>query len=402
MGSKRKPNSHLKSQTKKSKIQNPQKFTLETIFDIFPTLSDNILKYLDEKSLANSVEVNRKWQTTIANQRVYVIAKIQKWSRHSKQFSKEWNMAFVKIPLEFLRRLAEYIMEYQYFECEYKPSSVEYDSLCCKCLVNAPLHVAAQHGDIELFKHIVKKTKNKIPKNCIGKTPLHLAASEGHLEICKWYFKNTEGVNHRDNNRCTPLHDAAHGGQLQTFKYLLDNGADLHSGADLHEVITSLHFAVLGEHYEICRLIVEVSEDMAVNLYSRDEFGNTLLHSAAYGSYEICKLIVQVHEGMNININTKDDDGNTATHIAVKEDNMEIARLLFKEGGDLNSRTNEGDTPLHAAARNGHTEMVKFILANVVDKHPVNDYGQTPLCEATKNGFKEIQRLFSSKRGINI
>ena len=86
----------------------------------------------------------------------------------------------------------------------------------------------------------------------------------------------------------------------------------------------------------------------------------------------------------------------------LEEDNMEIARLLFKKGGDLNSRTNEGDTPLHAAARYGHIEMVKFILANVVDKHPVNDYGQTPLCESTKNGFKEIQRLFSSKRGINI
>ena len=113
MGSKRKPNSHLKSQTKKSKIQNSQEFTIETIFERFPNLSDDILKHLDEKSLTNCVEVNRKWQTTIANQRVYVIAKIQKWSRHSKQFSKEWNMAFVKTPLEFLRRLADYIMEYQ-------------------------------------------------------------------------------------------------------------------------------------------------------------------------------------------------------------------------------------------------------------------------------------------------
>ena len=182
-------------------------------------------------------------------------------------------------------------------------------------------------------------------------------------------------------------------GSWWAFKYLLDNGADLHSGADLHEVITSLHFAVLGEHYEICRLIVEVSEDMAVNLHSRDEFGNTLLHSAAYGSYEICKLIVQVHEGMNININTKDDDGNTATHIAVEEDNMEIARLLFKEGGDLNSRTNEGDTPLHAASRYGRPEIAEFILVNGADKNPLNDNGDTPLYEATKKGYLEIQKF---------
>ena len=397
MGSKRKPNSHLKSQTKKNKIQNSQNFTLETIFDRFPNLSDDILKYLDEKSLANCVEVNRKWHTTIANQRVYIIAKIQTWSRYSKQFSKEWSMAFVKTPLEFLRRLANYILEYQYFECEYKPSSLESDSLCCKCLINAPLHVAALHGDIELFKHIAVKTNNKSPKNCLGKTPLHLAAFKGHLQICKWYIKYTEEVNIRDDNGCTPLHDAAHGGQLETFKYLLDNGANSYFCANEYGVVTTLHFAAKGGSYEICRLLV--SKGMAVD-DSCDAFGNTLLHLAAFGSYEICKMFVEVFEGLDVN--TKDIDGKTPIHVAVEENKLETVRLLFKEGGDLDSRTNEGDTPLHAAARYGHTEVVKFILSNVVDKNPVNDNGDTPLRETTKNGFIELRKLFFNKGKINI
>ena len=64
MGSETKPKSHLKSQTKKSQIQNSQKFTMETIFDRFPHLSDDIFEYLDEETLANCVEVDRKWQTT--------------------------------------------------------------------------------------------------------------------------------------------------------------------------------------------------------------------------------------------------------------------------------------------------------------------------------------------------
>ena len=84
MGSKRKPSRHLKSQVKKSKIQN---FTMETIFDRFPTLSYEIFDNLDQKSLANCVEVNRKWQTTIANQRVYLKKKFKKWSKHCKQSS---------------------------------------------------------------------------------------------------------------------------------------------------------------------------------------------------------------------------------------------------------------------------------------------------------------------------
>ena len=368
MGFKGKKERLIKSQRKKDGTQESLKFTMEIIFDRFPMLSDDILKYLDEKSLANCVEVDRKWQETIANERVYLIAKIHKWSKNSKQFSKEWSMAFVKTPLEFLRRLAEYIMDYQYFESEYKPSSLESDSLCCKCLVNAPLHVAALHGDIGLFKHIVVKTENKSPRNCLGKTPLHLAAFKGHLEICKWYIKNTEEASNRDDNGCTPLHDAAHGGQLETFRCLLDNGAD----SFFSEFgLTALHFAAIGGSYEICRLLV--SKGMVVVDDSCDEFGNTVLHLAAFGSYEICKMFVEVYEG--VDVNTKNFDGKTPIHVAVEENKLETVRLLFKEGGDLNYRTDEGDTPLDVAARYGHTEVVKFILSNVVDKNPVNDNG---------------------------
>ena len=85
--SKRKAKSHLKSQVKKSKIQNSQNFGMETFFDQFPTLSDDIFEHLDEKSLANCVEVNRKWQTTIANQKVYLKKKIHNWSKHCNQSS---------------------------------------------------------------------------------------------------------------------------------------------------------------------------------------------------------------------------------------------------------------------------------------------------------------------------
>ena len=83
--SKRKPKINLNLQVKKSKIQNSQNFIMETIFDRFPKLSDDIFEHLDEKSLANCVEVNRNWQTTIANQRVYLKKKFKKWSKHCKQ-----------------------------------------------------------------------------------------------------------------------------------------------------------------------------------------------------------------------------------------------------------------------------------------------------------------------------
>ena len=56
MSSKRRPKSHSKSQRKKMKILNSQNFTMETIFDCFPTLSEDIFESLDEESLEKFVE----------------------------------------------------------------------------------------------------------------------------------------------------------------------------------------------------------------------------------------------------------------------------------------------------------------------------------------------------------
>ena len=197
---------------------------METIFDRFPTLSDVIFEYLDVRSLANCVVVNRKWQSTIANQKVYLKMMIQNWSKHcNKLVRKEWRIASDTTPLELLRRLSEYMREHQCFGCNSK--SIENKN--CKCLVFSPTAVATLHGDMDLFKHIAVKT-NKNPKTCLQMTSLHLAAFEGHLEICKWYIENIGKVNDENDDGWIAVHFAANNGQVEIFNYLLKNGANLY------------------------------------------------------------------------------------------------------------------------------------------------------------------------------
>ena len=341
MDSKRRPKSHTKSQRKK------KFFTMETIFDRFPTLGDVIFEYLDAKSLANCVEVNKKWQSTIETQKVYLKMKIQNFSKHCNNcVRKEWRMALIKTPFEFLRRLSEYIMEYKCFVCN--SESIEKHN--CKCLVFSPTGVAALNGDIDLFKQIAVKTNRK---TYILMNSFHLAAFEGHLEICKWYVKNIGKVNSTNDDGWTAVHFAANNGQVEIFNYLLKNGS---------------------------------------NLYVKDHLGHTTLHLAAEGgSLKVCKLIVEVYKG--IDINAKDIDGWTALHFASEKGELETVKFLFRSGGDLNSISNEGDTPLHSATQYGHTEVVKFILAKVIDKNPENEDGDTPLHEAAKKGFLKICKL---------
>ena len=47
------------------------------------------------------------------------------------------------------------------------------------------LHLAAETGQIEMYKDLSEKYDDKNPKDEEKSTPLHLAASNGHLVICK-------------------------------------------------------------------------------------------------------------------------------------------------------------------------------------------------------------------------
>ena len=87
MGFKRKPKRHLKSQAKKSKVQNSQNFTMETIFDCFPTLSEDIFESLDEESLAKFVEkfhLNPAIRRTTKCSKCQTFVDNRKLKRHEK------------------------------------------------------------------------------------------------------------------------------------------------------------------------------------------------------------------------------------------------------------------------------------------------------------------------------
>ena len=48
-----------------------------------------------------------------------------------------------------------------------------------------PLHVAAENGNLAIFKMIMDVIKDKNPMDQDKLTPLHLAAENGHEQICR-------------------------------------------------------------------------------------------------------------------------------------------------------------------------------------------------------------------------
>ena len=54
------------------------------------------------------------------------------------------------------------------------------------------LHLAAEWGNLEVFKLLIENMDDKNPINSIGDSPFNLAAENGHLDICKFIIENVE------------------------------------------------------------------------------------------------------------------------------------------------------------------------------------------------------------------
>jgi ankyrin repeat protein len=280
-----------------------QGLTMDQIILRFPVIAEQIFGELDDQNLTKCREISKTWCD--ATERLQWTRKIQRLTKENKKHQDSWKLVLVKIPTEFLKKLALTCEEYDDDIFEWQRS---------------PLHTAAYGGDFQLFEHIYEKSKEKNPKDKYGTTPLHTAAGQGSLEVCKFIMERVEEKNPKNENGWTALHlAAAHG------------------------------------HLEICKLIC--GNISSLNLRT-DGGGTTPLHQAAIeGHLEICKLLVLKVEDKN----PSTIDGFTPLHAAAREGYLEIYKFIANRVEDKNPEDGDGRTPLQFATNNGHYEMCRLI-----------------------------------------
>ena len=116
---------------------------MEDLITRFQHISEQIFEQLDNKSLTNCREVSKSCQSFIDD-------KNYSWIR------------IVNIPRILRVELPTY------------------------------LHVAADKGQLHIFRGILEHEKNKNPGNRAGQTPFHLACMRGHFEIAKILVQNSD------------------------------------------------------------------------------------------------------------------------------------------------------------------------------------------------------------------
>ena len=218
------------------------------------------------------------------------------------------------------------------------------------------------------------------PSEADFKSPLHQAVIKGHKDIVELLLavKDVQ-IDAEDEFSSKPLHYAVEGGHTELAELLIQHGADVN--AKNNEGKTPLDLATARNRSAIAKLLVERGATVS-NIYIAAQLGN------------IDKVKAFLEQG--IDVNAKVENGFTPLFLAVRNNDVGIARLLLSKGADVNTKNNQnGMTPLHIAAQEGHRSMVVLLLASGADANVQNARGITPLVLARRRGHTEIVEMLT-------
>ncbi len=207
------------------------------------------------------------------------------------------------------------------------------------------IHEAAQEGDVETVKALLKSNPRLVFSKQNGATPLHYAAAHDHADVAEVLIAFKADVNARDGEGLTPLFWAVEWGP-SVVELLLANHANVEIKDE--DGLTPLSEATRMGRKHLVELLLAYKADIHVT----DPHGYTPLHvAAAYNRGDIAQLLL----ANKAEVDAKDHQGKTPLHWAAYKAGDLAVEVLLGAKADVNAKDNSGYTPLHYAL-NGWNE----------------------------------------------
>ena len=128
-----------------------------------------------------------------------------------------------------------------------------------------------------------------------------------------------------------------------------------------------------------------------VNHKEHDTALTALMMASEKGYFDIVECLVKQGKAQ---LDTQDDEGYSALHKAVKNDHVDIVKLLVERGADMNLPSIRQQTSLYFAARQGNLDIVKILIGNGANVDCMNDgLDFTPLHVACCKGRFEVSKF---------
>ena len=193
----------------------------------------------------------------------------------------------------------------------------------------------------------------------------------------------------------TILHFALEIGNIEAAFVLLKREIDVNT-KDLLRGRTSLHWASLGGHYDVARLIL----DRGANIAAKDHRGETPLHLASSAGHE---STTQMLLDYGANVDATDTQHQTPLHRASHGGHSKIIQTMLENGADIQSRNDYGSSPLHHAVKGHHVLGARYSISELqaLSDHSaadetLDDYEQVLLhCTAGRGHLVAMQTLLN-------
>ncbi|WP_353283592.1 ankyrin repeat domain-containing protein [Wolbachia endosymbiont (group A) of Pogonocherus hispidulus] len=231
-------------------------------------------------------------------------------------------------------------------------------------LHHTPLHLAAGIGHENVVKILVEEGSAEIDVfDARNQTPMHYAVNNKKLEIVKLLLKLGADVNSarigQNSMKLSPVHIAVSNANYDERDLCLDilkcliKEPNAQVNLQDYENKTPLHYAERLKTIEV--LLTREDIDPLV----KDDSGKTPFD---YAKPEIKKALVSNKYG---------SEKNSLLHLAAQRGEIEIVDAILKEEINIDIVNNKGLSPIYLAAEKRHLHVVKLLLKKGANYTPV-------------------------------
>ena len=283
---------------------------------------------------------------------------------------------------------------------------------------NAYIHLAAEHGQIDVFEMLNNEDSNADPKNNWDESPFLIACIEGRRNIVAMLLQNSGelkiDLNLRDICGCTPFSNAAMRGHSEVAKMIMDNSSQLKIDLNIKDTrgTTAFQYVAMGGHSSIAEMMINNSLKLGIDLSSLDnDYGSAFHLACYYGDMDIIAMMLKNSSRLKIDLNGKNIGGYTGFQlICDKGHSRRIAEMIMNYSEclkiDLNSKTStNGMTAFHLACMGGDSDISQFNCTRIVDmmieQSECYKIDLTTKDELGRNGY-QIAEFFKNIKVMNL
>jgi len=262
------------------------------------------------------------------------------------------------------------------------------------------LHWAAMKGDAELTQMLVYAGANVNATTRLGSyTPLFLAARQGQASVIPVLVKAGAKATQATSTGTTPLMVAAASGSVDTVKALVTAGADVNAVESVRG-LNALMFAASANRAEVIKALVAAGADVKaatkvidLNAMTRGgtgfnggnppvpgqppREGQQAARPAAGGRPP---QVPGLDRQFQLNELVAGQGGFTPLLFAVRDGHADAAFALLDAGADVNQvAASDKNSPLLTALINGHFDLAKQLIERGADVNWMADNGVAPL-----------------------